>query len=359
MLASHSIHTSAIETMKNESSYSAKIIQYLRRKIFGRSYDILDKLIEAFDQHHVCPEVLYLGDSTVFRVSNDDEDKRSTSDMLAEYFKGTYRVLELSHGAYHLEIFYHLLRILKRMRHRPRLIILPINMRSFSPQWYLRPNWQFRAEIELLIRYYSGHIHTRRYRKHKYSKYQDAYEKKPVHFPLSEIRTIGEFEDIRLSHYFSKVQQDRRTRELFIYFYLYPISEEHPLLIKLREILSLAKILNCKIMAYITPINIVAARRNVGQEFDSYFSKNLNIVSDVFEKKNSRVITKLEIFNIDFLNDSAICLDYSRGLGSDYFFHDQSIDDHLNQKGRRLISNSVGAAAVKWLEKEQPVEIGN
>ena len=272
MLESHSTHISAMETMKIESSYFTKTIQHLRRKIFGRSYDMLDKLVEAFDQQSVCPDILYLGDSTVLRVSNDDEDKRSTSDMLNEYFKGTSRVLGLSHGAYHLDIFYHLLSTLKRMSHRPHFIILPINMRSFSPQWYLRPNWQFGAEIELLVRYYSGHIHTRHYRKHKYRKYQDAYKKTPVHYPLSEIRTIGEFEDIRLSNYSSKVQQERRKRELFIYFYLYPISEGHPLLIKLREIMSLVKVLNCKIISYITPVNIIAARQNVGQEFDRYFS---------------------------------------------------------------------------------------
>jgi len=359
MLESPSIHISAIVTMESESSYITKIIQYLRRQIFGRSYDMLDKLVEAFDQQYTCPDILFLGDSTVLRVSNDDEDTRSTSDMLGGYFKGTSRVLGLSHGAYHLEIFFHLLSTLKRMRHHPHLIILPINLRSFSPQWYLRPNWQFRAEIELLVRYYSDHIHTRHYRKHKYQKYQDAYKKTPVHFPLSEIRTIGEFEEIRLSNYSSKDQQERRKRELFIYFYLYPISEGHPLLVKLREIVSLVKVLNCKIISYITPVNVIAARQSVGKEFDRYFSKNLDVVSGILEKENIHVITGRENFNVDFLHDSAICLDYSQELGSDYFFHEQSIDDHLNQKGRRFISDGIGATAVKWLEKEQAMKIEN
>jgi hypothetical protein len=272
--------------------------------------------------------------------------------MLATDLKGKARVLELSHRAYNMDMYYHLLRTLEKTRHRPRFIVFPINMRSFSPQWYLRPNWQFRAEIELLVHYYSGHGLRRHYRKQKY---QDGYEEIRVEFPLSEIRTIREFEVLRLNKHHPDVSPEERRRELFIYFYLYPIVEEHPLLTRLKEILQLSRTIDSQMILYITPINIEAALRNVGREFEHYFSKNLKRVKDVFCRERGRLLSNEEINNGDVLNDSAICLDYSKELGSDCFFHTESIDDHLNQKGRRFIARGIRDVVLKLLEKNQTV----
>jgi len=332
--------------------YLNRRIKDLGDRIFGRKYGILEKIVEEFDKRDVCPDVLYLGDSTVLRVSNEDEDKRSTADMLAADLKGKARVLEISHGAYHMEVFYHLLSTLKVTCHRPRLIILPINMRSFSPQWYLRPNWQFRPEIELLISYYSGHGLRKYYRKYKY---QDGYEKIPVEFPLSDIRTIGEFEELRLNKNNPSILQEMRRKELFIYFYLYPISKEHPRLINLMETVHLARSLDSKTMFYIAPINIAAAIRYVGREFVHYFSENLKAVKEIFVKEKIRVLTDEDIKRDGPLNDSVVCLDYSQVLGSDCFFHTESIDDHLNQKGRGFISRGAGTVALKLLVKDRSV----
>ena len=342
--------------MAKESHYLTRKIKDLGDRIFGRKYRILEKIVAEFDKYDVCPDVLYLGDSTVLRASNEDEDKRSTADMLAEDLKGKARVLELSHGAYQMEIFYHLLSTFKITRHSPRLIILPINMRSFSPQWYLRPNWQFRAEIELLVSYYSGHGLKMYYRKHKY---QDGYGKIQVEFPLSDIQTIGEFEELRLSKNNSKTLQKIRKKELFIYFYLYPIYEGHPLLIKLRETVRLARTLDSKIMFYITPINITAALRNVGQEFGHYFSENLKTVKDVFFKEKGRILTDEDIKSYAPLNESSVCLDYSQVLENDCFFHTESIDEHLNQKGKGFISRGAGTVALKLLEKDKSIGTRN
>ncbi len=342
--------------MKKGSHYLTRKIKDLGDRIFGRKYVMLEKIVTEFDKYDVCPDILYLGDSTVLRASHEDEDKRSTADMLTEHLNGKAHVLELSHGAYQMEIFYHLLSIFKVTRHCPHIIILPINMRSFSPQWYQRPSWKFRAEIELLVNYYSCHGLKMHYRKHKY---KDGYEQIPVEFPLSDIRTIGKFEELRLSKNNSKAFQKIRKKELFIYFYLYPIYEGHPLLVKLRETIRLVRTLDSKIIFYITPINIAAALKHVGQEFDRYFSENLKTVKDAFFREKGHILTNEEITSKALISESSICLDYSRVLESDYFFHIESIDDHLNQKGRGFISRGVGTVALNLLEKDKSIGIRN
>ena len=316
-------------------------------RLFGKKYEILEKLVEHFDSYDFGPDILFLGDSTVLKASNYDEDKRSTAEMLANDFKGKASVLELSHRAYHMDVFFHLLRTFEITRFKPRLVIIPINMRSFSPQWYLRPNWQFSSEIELLSSYCSGNRLRLYYRKQKSNKH---YKKLSVEFPLSNIRTIGEFEALRLNKPDSNVLQEIRKKELFIYFYLYPIFETHPRLIQLRETIRLSKILGCKILYYITPVNIEAADRSVGKKFDGHFSDNLNTVKDVFMEEKGRVLNTGEIEIHQYPDSSCYCVDYSRELGSDCFFHTESIDDHLNQKGRGFIAKSVGEIVQQVLE---------
>lgn len=335
--------------MLNEPFYIHRKIKDLGDRVFGKKYDIIEKIIDQFDRRDVGPDVLYLGDSTVLRVANEDTDKRTTADMLAANLNGQARILEISHGAYHMEIFHHILGTLKRTRHRPRVIILPINMRSFSPQWYLRPQWQFRSEIELLKRYSSGYSLKKHYRKQKY---QNGYEKITVEFPLSDIKTIGEFEELRMNSDPSVIPDNNRRKELFIYFYLYPISEKHPWLINLKETISLVRSLQSKIIFYITPINIAAAIRDVGQEFEHYFSENIRTIKDVLIKENGHILADEDVDRNEFINVPIVCLDYSRKLDSDYFFHRASIDDHLNQKGRRFISIGTGAVTLKMLGKD-------
>ena len=150
----------------------------------------------------------------------------------------------------------------------------------------------------------------------------------------------------------SVIPDDKRRKELFIYFYLYPISEKHPRLINLKETISLVRSLQSKIIFYITSINIAAAIRDVGQEFEHYFSENIRTIKDVLIKENGHILADEDVDRNEFINVSIVCLDYSRKLDSDYFFHRASIDDHLNQKGRRFISIGTGAVTLKMLGKD-------
>lgn len=327
-------------------SFINRSINDLGDRIFGRKYRILDKIVNELDRSDTCPDILYLGDSTVLRVANEDADKRTIGEMLAGDIKGKAHVLEISHGAYHMEIFFHILNTLNVTRHRPKLIILPINIRSFSPQWHMQPKWQFKEEISLLIRYYSGCGLKKYYRR---LKNQNDHESIPVQFPLSDMRTIGEFEKLRLNKNNPNVSQDNRRKELFIYFYLFQIPNNHPRLLKIKDIINLTGNLQSKILFYITPINIQAAIRNVGEEFSHYFSNNIDTVKNFIIKQNGCFLNDKETANHNFKSDSAVCVDYSRSLGSDYFFHSESIDEHLKQKGREFISKSNMETALRML----------
>jgi hypothetical protein len=313
----------------------------------GSKYIILEKILKEFSEVKSCPDIVYLGDSTVFRVSEFDEDQRSTADILAADLSAEIRVLGLAKNAYHMGVFYHILNVFKKTMKRPRLIIIPINMRSFSPQWYLRPRWQFREEIDLLDNYCSGSRPKIRLRKKK--KDNSAYESNPVEFPISSLKTIGAFEELRLNKSNSEQEERIRKKELFIYFYLYPIVKEHPRLVQLMKTVQLASFLDIKTVFYITPINIEAALKYTGDEFNHFFGKNLEIVKNSLEKTGVLFMGN-EVEKNDFSgNEPAVCQDFSNVLGREYFFHIKSIDEHLNQHGRNYISKALQKSIVNFL----------
>lgn len=315
--------------------------------VLGRKYDILESIAREFDCGDSCPQIAYFGDSTVLRVADEDRDRRSTAEMLATGLAGRARVLELSHGAYHMGVYYHMMSAFRITRMRPRLLVIPINMRSFSPQWYLRPSWEFKAEIGLLRRYYSGKGLRTRYKK---TDGNTGYEEIRVEYPLSNLRTIGEFEKLRLSKPDSPPQQEQRRRELFVYFFLCPLSSGHPLLVKLREVVELARVLRIGVLFYMTPINVEAARDSVGSEFDDYFSRNLRVVEDALAREKC-VFVRTGCTEAGDLGDrSIVCMDLARALASDCFFHAGSIDEHLNEKGRKFISKELGTVVPRLLE---------
>jgi len=319
--------------------------------VLGRKYEILETIAREFDRGDSCPEIVYLGDSTILRVAHEDQDKRSTAQMLAADLSGKARVLELSHGAYHMGIFYHMMSTFRITRRQPRLMVIPINMRSFSPQWYLRPGWDFRAEIRLLNRYYRGQGLRTRYRRAP----KDAgYEEIRVEYPLTNLRTIGEFEKLRLNKPDPSTPQEQRRRDLFIYFFLHPVSDGHPLLVKLRETVRLARTLHIGVLFYLTPINVQAALSSVGREFDDYFSRNLAVVKNLLAEEKCIWIENGRWEGDDRRDDSVACIDLSRALTGDCFFHTASIDEHLNEKGRRYISKEVGAVASRLLAPADP-----
>ena len=106
--------------------------------------------VTQFDQYlDAQVEILYFGDSTLWHPSGS----QTTAQMLQEYLQDR-TIGELSHAAYNLDLYQHYIARLvdysKTSGYRPELVIIPINMRSFSPEWDQRPTYQFTQEKVVL-----------------------------------------------------------------------------------------------------------------------------------------------------------------------------------------------------------------
>ena len=94
-------------------------------------------------------DVLLFGSSVEEYADSKDKDKRSISKMINS-LSNKYHVESISGVAYHMDLFLELSKYIVKNLSHPKLIIVPINMRTFSPEWDKRPEYQFEKEKKIL-----------------------------------------------------------------------------------------------------------------------------------------------------------------------------------------------------------------
>ena len=286
-------------------------------------------LIETYNQMAQPPAVFCMGDSVWKRLSREDVDSRNVGQMLGDSLKHITEIAFISHSAYNLRIYLNFIKALAVMRNRPKYVVLPINLRSFSPQWFLNPLWQFELENQVLQDYcfnpemdipviepvveYSGI-----YRK---------FDETTVKFPLSDYQTIREFRKQIASVPGNDDDAFQRLRQIFIFHYMHPLAEEHPLLKCLNEALQKISDMNIKTFVYITPINHQAGLRFCGEEFSTQVAINMGLIRAVINRHQSNGM-------IHYKN-------YGMLLGSEYFFNLDNATEHLNEHGRKILVENM------------------
>jgi len=301
-----------------------------KQKIFSAtssSYHDLDTLIRHFDLSPLPPKVLYLGDSVVERVSRDDQDKRTLGQMVSDALQGEKSSLCISHSAYHINLYHHFVLALEKMRNKPEVLIFPINLRSFSPQWDWEPSWQFNQEINCLKGY--SRMGTIIYKPNEVDMTlaYELFDSRPVEYPNTSLTTIGQFRLIVNSKPMTKAQKDFRLQQIFIFHYMHDLEITHSKLLALVEMIKLLKSMGVRVFCYITPVNYQAGENFVGLDFLASLQKNIS--------KLEKVITPLLVeHRVSFYN-------YANLLGSQYFFHKDLATEHIDQNGRNFLSSRI------------------
>ena len=90
-------------------------------------------------------DILYLGDSTIHHYSPQDLNRGAISEMIQDILPH-YSIGRISAAAYNMDLFAEIVKYASYHHHDPKIIIIPINLRSFSPEWDMRPEYQFEKE---------------------------------------------------------------------------------------------------------------------------------------------------------------------------------------------------------------------
>jgi acetyl esterase/lipase len=293
-------------------------------------------------------DVVYLGDSTLAFPVGEVTTAEILQEMLPEY-----KIGEISHPAYNLDLYLHYVRYILLSAHRPQAIVIPVNMRSFSPEWDLRPGYQFDKVKKTLTlglsisRIFGRPLEIFGYYKPSIS--QETFLNATVYRGDEPVGTVRDFEGIVdqdavaeqgdagfVYHDALPSSEDEDAlRQALIYRYMYRLRPDQRQLQALLEIAELGHDSDVEIVFYVTPINYQQGERFLGETFPETLNENVALVKSLVEDRQ------------------AIVLDVSRDLEA-FAFVDM---EHLREAGKEYVSAQL-AAAIRSLEDERALKPG-
>ena len=300
-------------------------------------------------------EIIYMGDS----VLNADHLNKEVPSSMVSIFENKINknVLEISGGAYTPFIFQKYFEVIKKYSKKTNLVIIPINIRSFSSSWNEVPEYQFEQECGYLsIVVFKPNIEC--LQEHLKNKYlSDHLFKKKNTFLNAPIKAKGFFKhtknvflvnfeenckhtkiDKKGSRFSCKEQEyldqtyaymqyglyaDEALQAMrYNYHYAENILSDNTSLLSLKYLVEQAKSSNIKILFYITPIDLNNIMKFSGKEVIDIILSNITLLQSNINENNTYFLNLIDL------------------LGSKYFDFDCACE-HLELDGKEIITNKI------------------
>lgn len=292
-----------------------------------------DHLLKTFN--NTPRDVLYLGDSTIKFTGDRDQDRRGIDDFFKQ--QSGLTVCTIASPGFSPLMYALYVRLLTITRTRPRLVVMPLNLRSFSESGARRPAATFPLK-QIDIRYrVSGQFDWYQYIQYRFLGQEERqgviWSKRSVQYGNLYPATNREIMDgMRIDENIDYAPE----RELFYgnrlplgfrYHYMMEIKPDDQLVLKVGETIDFLKALGIPTLVYLTPINCRDGEHYVGTEFTDRVSRNIEVIKNAVRHHGATVI------------------DLSTELPASYFVHKKNVFEHLNTDGRRFVGEHVAEAA--------------
>jgi hypothetical protein len=324
-----------------------------------RRYKDLAILLDAYNSPSCSREVLYLGDSVLLRTSHTDTDSSPLWQMVSDRLAPAYETCCICARAYNPQIYHHMLNVLSVTLHRPRLVIVSVNLRCFSPQWDFNPEWQFSRELQILESFIArrqesvpgavtgptnrvtttGHTGS-------LQEANEAFRQIPVQYVGTPFNRVGDFLEVIESTPKSEIDKLQRSRTIFTFHYAYKLTAENRKLCYLKSLIGLTRALGMSLIIYFTPINYIAGEKLLGRSFSEILSSNLATLKA--EVEDAGTVTEKGGHRSTW--DMTV-VDLSCTLSPEHFFHENDPTEHLNENGRRSLADILSEVAGRRLRQ--------
>jgi hypothetical protein len=249
-------------------------------------------------------KTLIMGDSVFYRTSHFDEDPRTllhlTSSKDTSFCVGS---------AFNLRIYRNFLEVVLARNSKVETVLIEINLRSFSAQWYLNPLYSFTEELTYL-RTLTG-----------VAEFSSTPRVGDWESTIIETRKFGPVPINRLNEEIQKnVKKDSpEYHELLLeYFHNARIDHHHELVNELKKIKRLVSDSSINAIFYFTPINLDLIKDVCTPDLLTTISSNIKFLEDILDP--------FTVFN--FLSE----------FDSSDFLSPFEKTEHLNEFGRKKLS---------------------
>lgn len=321
---------------------SAKILSSYLRSIFKKKKkkkkipDIYS--IERFFHNENAKGLLAFGDSVSVRFSKDDPDTRSLIDLFADYCEPrNINVFDCSYSAFHPGVYEAISQMVCRFEHRPSVVVIPINLRCFSPQWDLNPKWQHNEIIDSANNISNVNIDKSLGGENEIPDTMEEYDDLSVIYPIvSNMNKISDFRDWVENKDVVADEVNERYKNIFIFHYLHKLRLENRRLKSLINAIQLLINNNIKVVSYICPVNFVSGGKFVGEEFDLLLFENIRTVKSALEG--------------NFLDSDVVCNDFSKSFTPEFFFQPNSPVEHVKFSGRNIMAKRISSSVAEQFD---------
>lgn len=282
------------------------------------------------------PDVVLVGDSVIISPYSQDLDRRPVNLMLQDMIPNI-KLSSLDSLAYASEVFLQQVSYITRNEFKPKLIIIPINIRSFSPHW--DPRWDFQFEMDKLTLKYKNTpvfpylkflINFNLFNLMPISKSQ--FLNTPVFSKDVQIGIMKDFEGPDYNTY-----TDLHQKNKILLSYTYTLSKNHRKLKALEETAGLLSKNNIKAIFYLTPVDYETAGKFTGDFAKNQITQNINLIKNSLNKYPVKVL------------DLSFRLPTNNFAWKDALY----INEHLNQNGRRFLAQELANSIIDSLKNSQ------
>lgn len=271
-------------------------------------------------------ECIMFGSSVNKHIDSEDTDRRAISKMVDSLYVHC-KVTTVSRLSASFENYFNYLDFSVRIGNVPKVVIVPVNIRSFNPEWALRPEYIALAAQEKIflqhgkIAYVFRKILPRYSRELNKQSHQDFYEYKM----FSDEEYVGKVKEYVIEDKNLIFDTAKYQRDMFMINYMIDIDTNNHNLVALQRFNQLCSKNNISVLFYYTPFDHKEGERLYGNKFEN--------------KLNQQIL-----FLKGFTNSADMVIDLSLDLSSNYFSYDLSPNEHMNQYGKMYVAEKVSMA---------------
>ena len=271
-----------------------------------KDYFYIDaKMYERYTEEFKRPcnnKYLFMGDCEYTTISVNDDDKRNLGEMLKDSLGCADTKILAMHGM-GLRSFYNIYNVYVDKYGAPNSLVVMINFDTLNGMQHLLPRSQHE---ELLINIYNmGNDANSEFKEYL----ADVHER--TNNLNAEFQTK------------SKSNSKLKNRNYMKLNYLYSLNIATEGVVYLEKLVKKVLSQNVKVLPYIPPVNYKMGEELFGDEFHDKYSENVNKIQDILKKYD------VELLDMSYL------------LDTDCFAELNTPDETANQKGRRLIVNTM------------------
>ena len=260
-------------------------------------------------------DVVMFGDSVLAHSPKKDKDRRAISKILDKLLPDEH-VAAVHHPAFHMQVYERLIEhALAGGRIPVKHFVVPINMRSFSTSWHLRPRYQFDA--------------LRRYLKYDGPLYRFAY--RPLHIfkalepPVSQVdfQSLAVYADDEYEGRVKDFLVDDAALSKFTFHYMEELRPDHPKMRAMTHIAQMTRDAGVDVVFFVYPLNLRYGETVEGPRLREHVQANIRTIQKVLSQYGQHA------------------LDLSDTIPPSFFSSSKTAGEHLSEKGRRFVARKL------------------